>query len=79
MSRLAESSQALPRQMIMTKGRHLVWKEETREWICSECAWVFEPRDLFAEKSLNKYYDVVRREEEFAAHLCANHPEEGKP
>jgi hypothetical protein len=62
----------------MSTGRNLAWNDETQEWTCSECAWAFEPRDLFAEKALNKYYDVVRRDEEFAAHLCNNHKERAK-
>lgn len=60
----------------MTTGRKLVWKQEAQQWACSECAWVFEPSDLFADKSLNKYFDVVRRDEEFVAHLCANYQED---
>jgi hypothetical protein len=60
----------------MTTGRKLVWNDEAQQWTCSECAWVFEPADLFADKSLNKYFDVVRRDEEFTAHLCADHQED---
>jgi hypothetical protein len=56
----------------MTIVRKLVWNEETQQWTCSKCAWVFEPSDLFADKSLNKYFDVVRRDEEFEAHICAD-------
>jgi hypothetical protein len=62
----------------MTMGRNLVWNDEAQQWHCSECAWVFEPSDLFADKALNKYFDVVRRDEEFVAHLCANHHEGGQ-
>jgi hypothetical protein len=60
----------------MTMGRKLVWNHEAQHWTCSQCAWVFEPSDLFADKSLNKYFDVVRRDEEFVAHLCANYQED---
>jgi hypothetical protein len=64
--------------MNMSIDRKLVWIDGTQQWICSDCAWVFEPSDLFADKALNKYFDVVRREEEFAAHLCANYQENEK-
>jgi len=43
---------------------------------CSECAWVFNPQGPPAGNSLaemREYYER-RRDEEFAAHLCAEHP-----
>jgi len=62
----------------MTTGRKLAWKDEAQQWTCSDCAWTFEPPGLFADKALNEYFDVVRRDEEFAAHLCADYPGDGK-
>ena len=62
----------------MTKGRALAWNDKDQQWTCSDCAWVFQPSDLFADKALNKYFDFVLRDEEFAAHLCANHRNDGK-
>lgn len=61
----------------MPVTRKLAWEEESQKWTCSECAWVFEPHALFGDQSLNKYFDVVRRDEEFAAHLCADYKKEG--
>jgi len=62
----------------MATGRKLFWVEETWQWTCTECHWSFEPSDLFADETLNKYFDVVRRDEEFEAHLCGNYPENRK-
>jgi hypothetical protein len=64
--------------MIDTTGRRLVWNGEFQQWSCSECAWLFEPAGLFADKSLNQYFDLVRRDQEFASHLCANHQKHTK-
>lgn len=62
----------------MTKGREIVWSEQTQQWACSECAWVFEPHGLFGDQRLNKYFDVVRRDDEFAAHLCIDCKSDGR-
>ena len=56
----------------MTICRELVWRDDKQQWACSDCAWVFEPSALFAEQSLNKYFEVVRRDDEFAGHVCVN-------
>jgi hypothetical protein len=62
----------------MTMSRKLAWDEKSQQWTCSECAWAFEPSVLFSDRALNKYFDVVRRDDEFTAHLCADHKEYGK-
>jgi hypothetical protein len=69
---------ACAEEMRMTKCRELVWKEDRQQWACSDCAWVFEPYALFGDQSLNKYFDVVRRDDEFAEHLCGNFQADGK-
>jgi hypothetical protein len=59
--------------------RKLVWIEEQRflGWGCSECAWVFNASGSPAGNSLDdmKRNYERRRDEEFATHACAEHPE----
>jgi len=58
--------------------RTLIWIEEPsfRGCGCSECAWVFNPQGPPAGNSLAemKQHYERRRDKEFAAHLCAEHP-----
>ena len=65
------------RPMVGTR-RTLIWIEGSRfrGSGCSECAWVFSPSgpptgDSLAEM-MEKYEQ--RRDKEFAAHVCAEHP-----
>ena len=55
--------------------RKLVWIKEQRfwGWGCSECAWVFNPSGSPTGKSLDemKQNYEQQRDEEFAAHVCA--------
>jgi hypothetical protein len=75
---LVVASGELLRRTNMTISRKLAWDDESQQWTCSECAWVFEPSALFGDRALNKYFDVVRRDEEFTSHLCADHKADGK-
>jgi hypothetical protein len=58
--------------------RELVWIERQGflGWGCSECAWVFKPSGTPTGNSLDEMkrdYEQ-RRDKDFAAHLCAEHP-----
>jgi len=58
--------------------RELVWIERQGflGWGCSECAWVFKPSGTPTGNSLDEMkrdYEQ-RRDRDFAAHLCADHP-----
>jgi hypothetical protein len=59
--------------------RKLVWIEEQSfwGWGCSECAWVFNASGSPAGNSLDemKQNYEQRRDKEFAAHVCAEHPQ----
>jgi hypothetical protein len=59
--------------------RKLIWIEEQSfwGWGCSECAWVFNASGSPAGNSLDemKRNYERRRDEEFATHACAEHPE----
>jgi hypothetical protein len=58
--------------------RELVWIERQGflGWGCSECAWVFNPSGTPTGNSLDemKQNYEQRRDKDFAAHLCAEHP-----
>ena len=58
--------------------RKLVWIEEQRfqGWGCSECAWVFNPSGAPTGKSLEEMKENYerRRDKDFAAHVCTEHP-----
>ena len=58
--------------------RELVWIERQRfvGWGCSECAWMFNPTGILTGNSLDemKRNFEQRRDKDFAAHLCAEHP-----
>jgi hypothetical protein len=57
--------------------RKLVWIENQNfeGFGCSECNWVFNPSGALARGSLDemKQQYEVRRDKEFAAHVCAEH------
>jgi hypothetical protein len=65
------------RPMVATR-RKLLWIEESRFQGsgCSECAWVFNPPEPSTGDSLAemKAKYEQRRDKEFAAHVCAEHP-----
>jgi hypothetical protein len=63
--------------------RELVWIDHTRfrGWGCSQCAWVFNPPralkgDNFEEMKQNF---ESQRDQEFASHVCTEHPRKPKP
>jgi len=59
-------------------NRELVWieRERFRGWGCSQCAWVFNPSGAAPGKSFDEMMRnfELRRDREFAAHVCAVHP-----
>jgi hypothetical protein len=58
--------------------RKLVWIEDQRfqGWGCSECAWVFNPSGAPTGESLDEMKENYerRRDKDFAAHVCTEHP-----
>jgi hypothetical protein len=58
--------------------RELVWIEEQlfRGWGCSQCAWVFNSLGSPTGNSLDEMKENYerRRDKDFAAHVCADHP-----
>jgi hypothetical protein len=60
---------ALPREVIWIQEPHFVG------WGCSECAWVFKPSGPPIGDSLQEMKEnyVRLRDEESAAHVCAEH------
>jgi hypothetical protein len=57
----------------------LVWVEglNVGGWGCSECAWVFSPSDWPPGRSLEEITLELQAQlsEEFASHVCAEHPQ----
>jgi hypothetical protein len=66
------------RRHVMTPLRQLVWiqKPDFLGWACSECAWMFRPSGPPVGNSLQemKEHYMRLRDEESAAHVCAEHP-----
>jgi len=62
--------------------RKLLWTESLsfQGWACSECAWVFNSSWPLVGKSIEemKTSFVQERDEEFASHVCAEHPRAAK-
>jgi hypothetical protein len=67
------------------RRRPMVATRRTQIWIegprfqgcgCSECAWVFKPSGPHTGDSLAEMKQRYerRRDKEFAAHVCAEHP-----
>jgi hypothetical protein len=58
--------------------RELVWIEGQRfqGWVCSKCAWLFDPSGPPVGNSLNEMKENFerRRDKDFAAHVCSEHP-----
>jgi len=61
-------------------GRELVWvkKELFQGWACSACAWEFGASGPVVGKTIEEMQrDYERqRDEEFKAHVCAQHPKQ---
>jgi hypothetical protein len=60
----------------MTRGLVWVYQPRFRGWGCSQCAWVFNPPSPPIGDSFDTMVKnfVTRRDEEFASHVCAEHP-----
>jgi hypothetical protein len=60
------------------KRRKMVWTERPnfQGWACTECAWIFNPTGALVGESIDqmKANYELQRDEEFAAHICAEHP-----
>jgi hypothetical protein len=58
--------------------RKLVWVERPtfHGWACTECAWVFNPSEPIAGKSIDEMKTNFgqQRDKAFASHACAEHP-----
>jgi hypothetical protein len=58
--------------------RKLVWVERPQfeGWVCSACAWVFNPRGPLVSESFDdmKMHYEQQRNKEFESHVCAEHP-----
>jgi hypothetical protein len=58
--------------------RELIWVERRnfQGWICSECAWAFNPSGPLIGESLDKMkrHYQEQRDNEFKSHVCAEHP-----
>jgi hypothetical protein len=66
------------RRPMVAPRRSLIWIEGShfQGSGCSECAWVFSPSGSPAGDSLAEMMEEYerRRDKEFAAHVCAEHP-----
>jgi hypothetical protein len=64
------------------KSRKLVWAEKPRfhGWVCTECAWVFNPSWPLVGKTIDEMKTDFgqQRDKEFASHVCAEHPRAAK-
>jgi hypothetical protein len=62
----------------MAPSREVIWIEEPHflGWGCSECAWLFKPSGAPLGESLQEMKEsfLRLRDEEYAAHMCAEHP-----
>jgi rubredoxin len=54
--------------------------QDFQGWVCSECAWVFNPSGPPAGKSIEemKTHYKEQRDKEFASHLCEKYPKATK-
>jgi hypothetical protein len=73
------ATHSLPaRRPMMAPLRELIWIQEPHflDWRCSECAWVFNPSGPPVGNSFQEMKEnyLRLRDEESAAHICAEHP-----
>jgi len=58
--------------------RKLVWVERQnfQGWVCTECAWVFNPAGPVVGQSIDEMKRLYekQRDAEFTSHVCAQHP-----
>jgi hypothetical protein len=59
-------------------SRKLGWTERPnfQGWVCTECAWVFNPPSSIIGNSIDEMKTNFgqQRDKEFASHVCAEHP-----
>jgi hypothetical protein len=64
----------------MRRELKIIEREEYFGWGCSQCGWEFKPigppRGLNLEAMVDKLR--LRRDQEFASHVCAQHPQKSK-
>jgi rubredoxin len=62
--------------------RRLVWVERPnfQRWTCTECSWVFNPSWPLVGKTIDEMKENFGQQldEEFASHVCAEHPKTTK-
>lgn len=65
-----------------TMPRELVWMTQPRflGWGCSQCAWVFNPSGPPTGETFDAMVQNYerRRDDEFASHICTQHPRQPK-
>jgi hypothetical protein len=58
--------------------RKLVWVERQnfQGWVCTECAWEFNPLGPVVDQSLEEMKSRYekQRDAEFRSHVCTEHP-----
>jgi hypothetical protein len=58
--------------------RKLVWVKNRKfqGWVCSECAWAFNPLGPLVGESIEemKTHYEEQRDKEFRSHVCAEYP-----
>ncbi|MGB8476417.1 MAG: hypothetical protein WCE61_20240 [Candidatus Acidiferrum sp.] len=58
--------------------RKLIWVEgsDFQGWVCSQCAWVFNPKGPLVGESIEEMKEQYerQRDKEFVSHICAEHP-----
>jgi hypothetical protein len=63
--------------------RKMIWvrSAQMQGWVCSECAWAFNDSGPPRGESLDEMARSFerKRDQEFAAHVCARHPRPAKP
>jgi hypothetical protein len=66
----------------MAPRRKLIWIEKSRfrGFGCSACAWVFKPSGAPMGNSFDEMMRnfELQRDNEFASHICAEHPHNQK-
>ena len=75
---LTLSCKRFPMCTIPLMKREMVWidQPQLRGWGCSQCAWVFNPRDMPSGETFEAMMRNFesRRDKEFAAHVCDKYP-----
>ena len=55
---------------------YVVEKGDFQGWVCSECAWKFKPSGVLSGNTIDEMKQEYerQRDNEFASHLCREHP-----